>query len=219
MRDRTTTPRPNFTPRAARSRWCPCPAGVRVWSACSIPTDATALAAMSDAELSAEIERRAHSLLGKMTRRAGPRPFSARGRDRGCLAPRTASRWSAKRRMSCRRSARRGSISACATAPPSPRSSPTRGAQSLDVGAPEVLARYDSAAPRRRDEPHHRGRSAQPQPAHRISSRPTARADFRSICVDRIGPLRRALMREGVVPAAVAAPADARRDGVSDAIS
>ena len=53
--------------------------------------------------------------------------------------------------------------------------------QNLDVGAPEVLARYDSAAPRRCDEPDHRGRSAEPQPAHRISSRRKARADFRSI--------------------------------------
>ena len=77
-------------------------------------------------------------------RRAGPRRLSARVRDRGCLRARTASRWSAKRPMSCRRSAPRGLISACATAPPSPRSSPMRGGENLDVGAPEVLARYDT---------------------------------------------------------------------------
>ena len=98
MRARTTTPRPNSTPRADRSRSFPCPAGVQVWSACSIRRRAPDLAAMTGAALAEEIERRAHSLLGRMSVEARPRPFSARCRDRGCFAARRASRWSARRR-------------------------------------------------------------------------------------------------------------------------
>ena len=82
-----------------------------------------------------------------------------------------------------------------------------------DVGAAELLARYDRHAPRRRHEPHVRGRRAQP----------LAAADFLPVqgmrglglyLVDRIAPLRRAVMREGIAPSPRTA-ADARRNALS----
>ena len=103
--------------------------------------------------------------------------------------------------MWCRRSVRRVSISDCATAPPLAEIVADARREDLDVGAPDVLARYDRQ--RRAD----------------VTSRTIAvdllnrslLTDFFPVhgarglslyLVDRIGPLRRALMREGVTPAA-----------------
>jgi 2-octaprenyl-6-methoxyphenol hydroxylase len=164
------------------------------------PAHAADLATKSDAELSDEIERRAHSLLGKM--RVEP------GRGTFPLAVETAHAFA------------RGRIALVGEAA---HVVPPIGAQGLnlglrdaatlaelvadarrqndDVGSPSVLARYD--AQRRAD----------------VTSRTIAidllnrslLTDFipaqgaRGLSlylVDRIGPLRRVLMREGVTPAA-----------------
>ncbi len=164
------------------------------------PAAAAALASMNDVALSAEIERRGHSLLGKMTVEPGRGVFP--------LAVETADQFA------------RGRIALVGEAA---HVVPPIGAQGLnlglrdgaaiaeivadarrhhgDVGANDVLARYDSE--RRTD----------------VTSRTVAvdllnrslLADFlpaqgiRGVSlylIDRIGPLRRALMREGVTPAA-----------------
>jgi 2-octaprenyl-6-methoxyphenol hydroxylase len=164
------------------------------------PPGAAALFAMTDSELSLEVERRAHSLLGKMTVEPGRGLFP--------LAVETA------RAMARDRIALVGE--AAHVVPPI-------GAQGLnlglrdaatlaeivadarqhggDVGSPAVLARYDLQ--RRAD----------------VTSRTIAidllnrslLTDFFPVhgarglslfLADRIGPLRRALMREGVRPAA-----------------
>ena len=85
--------------------------------------------------------------------------------------------------------------------------------ESLDVGAPDVLARYDRQ--RRADASSrtiaidmlNRSLLTDFFPAHGARG-------LSLYLVDRIGPLRRALMREGVAPAALATTADARREGV-----
>jgi 2-octaprenyl-6-methoxyphenol hydroxylase len=164
------------------------------------PAHAADLAAKSDVELSDEIERRAHSLLGKMRVEQGRGTFP--------LAVETA------------RAFARGRIALVGEAA---HVVPPIGAQGLnlglrdaatlvelvadarrqndDVGSPGLLARYD--AQRRAD----------------VTSRTIAidllnrslLTDFipaqgvRGLSlylVDRIGPLRRALMREGITPAA-----------------
>jgi 2-octaprenyl-6-methoxyphenol hydroxylase len=164
------------------------------------PATATALAAKTDAELAPEIERRAHSLLGKISVEPGRGIFP--------LAVETADSFA------------RGRIALVGEAA---HVVPPIGAQGLnlglrdgatiaeivadarrqgrDVGAPGVLARYDTQ--RRAD----------------VASRTIAvdllnrslLTDFvpaQSVrglslyLVDRIGPLRRALMREGVAPTA-----------------
>lgn len=161
---------------------------------------AAALAAMTDADLSAEIERRAHSLLGKMT--------VAPGRGVFPLSVETADRFASDRIVLVGEAAH--------VVPPI-------GAQGLnlglrdgaaiaeivadakrqrhDVGSQDVLARYDNE--RRAD----------------VTSRTLAvdllnrslLADFIPVqgvrglslyLIDHIGALRRALMREGVTPAA-----------------
>ena len=71
-----------------------------------------------------------------------------------------------------------------------------------DVGAPDLLARYDATAPRRREQPH---------ASRSICSTARCLSDFLPVqsarglglyLIDRIGPLRRAVLREGVAPAA-----------------
>jgi 2-octaprenyl-6-methoxyphenol hydroxylase len=158
-------------------------------------------AAMTDVQLSAEIERRAHSLLGTMSVE----------RDRGVfpLAVETADAFA------------RGRIALVGEAA---HVVPPIGAQGLnlglrdsasiaelvadahrrnrDVGSPDLLARYD--AQRRAD-------VASRTVAVDLLNRslltdfiPAQGARGLSLyLVDRIGPLRRALMREGVAPAAV----------------
>ncbi len=164
------------------------------------PAHAADLATKSDVELSDEIERRAHSLLGKMR--------VERGRGMFPLAVETAHAFA------------RGRIAlvgeAAHVVPPIGAQGLNLGLrdaatlaelvadarrQNADVGSPGLLARYD--AQRRAD----------------VTSRTIAidllnrslLTDFipaqgvRGLSlylVDRIGPLRRALMREGVTPAA-----------------
>jgi 2-octaprenyl-6-methoxyphenol hydroxylase len=164
------------------------------------PTRAAALAAMTDAELSAEIERRAHSLFGKM--RAEP------GRGVFPLAVETANSFARARialvgeaahvvppigaqglNLGLRDAAALAELVAEARRP------------NTDVGAPALLVLYD--AERRAD----------------VTSRAIAvdllnrslLTDFLPLqgvrglslyLADRVGPLRRALMREGVAPAA-----------------
>jgi 2-octaprenyl-6-methoxyphenol hydroxylase len=158
------------------------------------------LAALPDAELAAEIERRAHSLLGRMEIEPGRGVFP--------LAIETAQHFGARRialvgeaahvvppigaqglNLGLRDAATIAELVAGARA------------QGDDIGAPDVLARYD--AMRRAD----------------VMSRTVAvdllnrslLTDFIAVqgarglglfLLDRIGPLRRAVMREGVAPAA-----------------
>jgi 2-octaprenyl-6-methoxyphenol hydroxylase len=164
------------------------------------PAEADALSLMSDAELSVEIERRAYSLLGKM--RAEP------GRGVFPLATETAHAFARERialvgeaahvvppigaqglNLGLRDAAMLAEIVADARR------------QGADVGGSDTLARYDRA--RRAD-----------AMSRRIAIDVLNRSlltDFLPVqsvrglsffLVDRIGPLRRALMREGVAPAA-----------------
>ncbi len=164
------------------------------------PQEGSRLAAMGDAALADEIERRAHSLLGRMDVEEGRGFFPLAVQSAEVLA--------------------RGRIAlvgeAAHVVPPIGAQGLNLGLRdgatiaeiiadarraNLDVGAPDVLARYQAA--RRAD----------------VSSRMLAvdllnrslLADFVPVqglrglslyLVDRVGPLRRALMREGVAPAA-----------------
>jgi 2-octaprenyl-6-methoxyphenol hydroxylase len=164
------------------------------------PQRAAHTAAMSDAELAGELERRAHSLLGKMSVEPGRGMFP--------LAVETA------RSVAGNRIALVGE--AAHVVPPIGAQGLNLGLrdaatlaeiladgrrQSLDIGSPGVLARYERQ--RRADVTSRRiaidllNRSLLTDflPVH------GARA-LSLFLVDRIGPLRRALMREGVNPAA-----------------
>ena len=177
------------------------------------PADAERIAALDDAALDDEIERRSHSILGKIAVEPGRGVFP--------LAVETA------------RSFGRSRIALIGEAA---HLIPPIGAQGLnlglrdaatigelvvaarrdggDVGAAEVLARYDALRRADVQEPDVRGRSAQPLAACPISCRCRARAASASTCSTASRPLRRAVLREGVAPAAVAAPPDARRGAV-----
>jgi 2-octaprenyl-6-methoxyphenol hydroxylase len=164
------------------------------------PARAAAFAAMADAELSVEIERRSHSMLGKMTAEPGRGLFP--------LAIETANSFARSRialvgeaahvvppigaqglNLGLRDAATLAELVADARR------------QNLDVGSPQVLARYDAS--RRADVTGRRiaidllNRSLLTDflPVHGIRG-------LSFYLVDRIGPLRRALMREGVSPAA-----------------
>jgi 2-octaprenyl-6-methoxyphenol hydroxylase len=164
------------------------------------PVQAAALAAMSDTGLSEEIERRAHSLLGKMRVEEGRGMFA--------LAVETAHSFARQRialvgeaahvvppigaqglNLGLRDAATLAEIVADARR------------QNVDVGSPSVLARYD--AQRRADVT---GRTFAIDLLNRsllTDFIPAQAARGLSLyLVDRIGPLRRALMREGVTPAA-----------------
>lgn len=164
------------------------------------PARAAGLSAMNDAELSAAIERRAHSLLGKM--RVEP--------SRGVfpLAVETADLFARQRIALVGEAAhvvppigaqglnlglRDGAAIAENVA------EARRG--NLDVGAPGVLSRYD--AQRRADVT---SRTLAVDLLNRsllTDFLPAQGARGLSLyLVERIGPLRRALMREGVAPAA-----------------
>ena len=84
------------------------------------PAHAAELVAMNDAELAPRDRTPRPFAARHNERRARPRHFPAGDRDARTRLRAIASRWSARRRMWCRRSAPRGSISACATAPPLP---------------------------------------------------------------------------------------------------
>jgi 2-octaprenyl-6-methoxyphenol hydroxylase len=164
------------------------------------PVQAAALAAMSDTDLAEEIERRAHSLLGKMRVEDGRGMFA--------LAVETAHSFARQRialvgeaahvvppigaqglNLGLRDAATLAELVADARR------------QNVDVGSPSVLARYD--AQRRADVT---GRTIAIDLLNRsllTDFIPAQAARGLSLyLVDRIGPLRRALMREGVAPAA-----------------
>lgn len=164
------------------------------------PVQAAALAAMSDADLSDEIERRAHSLLGKM--------HVEEGRGMFALAVETAHSFARQRialvgeaahvvppigaqglNLGLRDAATLAELVADARR------------QNVDVGSPSVLARYD--AQRRADVT---GRTIAIDLLNRsllTDFIPAQGARGLSLyLVDRFGPLRRALMREGVAPTA-----------------
>ena len=162
------------------------------------PVHGAELAAMTDAELSSEIERRAHSLLGRMTLETGRGLFP--------LAVETAQAFA------------RGRIALVGEAA---HVVPPIGAQGLnlglrdgatiaelvaeayqrnhDVGEPQLLARYDRL--RRADiisrtiavDVLNRSLLTDFMPAHGARG-------LSLYIIDRVGPLRRALMREGMMP-------------------
>lgn len=168
------------------------------------PDEAQALAAQSDAMLSQEVERRAHSLLGAMQVEPGRGFFP--------LAVETAET------VAHRRVALIGE--AAHVVPPI-------GAQGLNLGLRDAAAIAEIAAEARRDnrdpgEPAVLARYAAERRVD-VTSRTMAvdllnrslltdfvpAQGFRGLSlylVDRIGPLRRTLMREGVAPSAVQQP-------------
>ncbi len=164
------------------------------------PAHAATLASMPAPELSAEIEHRAHSLLGKMSVEPGYGLFP--------LAVETAQSFARSRialvgeaahvvppigaqglNLGLRDAATLAELVADAQR------------QNVDIGSPGMLARYD--AERRADVTSHRiaidllNRSLLTDffPVHGMRG-------LSLYLVDRIGPLRRALMREGVNPTA-----------------
>ena len=161
---------------------------------------ATELAGLNDEALSAEIERRAHSLLGKMRVEPGRGVFP--------LAVETADSFARSRIALVGEAAH--------VVPPIGAQGLNLGLRDgatiaeivadarrdhLDIGAPEVLARYDRE--RRADATSraiaidllNRSLLTEFIPAHGVRG-------LSLYLVDRIAPLRRALMREGVAPAA-----------------
>ena len=164
------------------------------------PAHAADLVAMNDAELAREIERRAHSLLGTMNVEPGRGIFplaiesaDAFARDRIALVGEAAHVVPPIGAQGLNLGLRDGATIAELVA--------EARRQNIDVGAPEVLARYDTQ--RRADVT---SRSIAVDLLNRsllTDFLPAQGARGLSLyLVDRIGPLRRALMREGVAPAA-----------------
>jgi 2-octaprenyl-6-methoxyphenol hydroxylase len=164
------------------------------------PAHAAELAAMNDAELSREIERRAHSLLGAMNVEPGRGIFplavetaDAFARDRIALVGEAAHVVPPIGAQGLNLGLRDGATIAELAA--------EARRQNIDIGAPKVLARYDTQ--RRADVT---SRSIAVDLLNRsllTDFLPAQGARGLSLyLVDRIGPLRRALMREGVAPAA-----------------
>ena len=168
------------------------------------PEDAQALVALSDAALSAAVERRAHSLLGAMQVEPGRGFFS--------LAVETAE------------AIARGRIALIGEAA---HVVPPIGAQGLNLGLRDAAAIAEIAADARRDnrDPGEPGVLARYAAERRVdvTSRTMAvdllnrslltdfiaAQGFRGLSLylaDRIGPLRQALMREGVAPTAMQQP-------------
>jgi 2-octaprenyl-6-methoxyphenol hydroxylase len=164
------------------------------------PAHAAELAAMNNAELSREIERRAHSLLGTMNVEPGRGIFPLAietadcfARDRIALVGEAAHVVPPIGAQGLNLGLRDGATIAELVA--------EARRQNIDVGASELLARYD--AQRRADVT---SRSIAVDLLNRsllTDFLPAQGARGLSLyLVDRIGPLRRALMREGVAPAA-----------------
>ena len=164
------------------------------------PARAAELAALNDSALSAEIERRAHSLLGTMRVEPGRGIFplaietaEAFARARIALVGEAAHVVPPIGAQELNLGLRDGATLAEIVA--------DAQRQSLDIGAPDVLARYDRQ--RRADATSrsiaidilNRSLLTDFFPAHGVRG-------LSLYLVDRIGPLRRALMREGVMPAA-----------------
>jgi 2-octaprenyl-6-methoxyphenol hydroxylase len=164
------------------------------------PVHAAELAAMDDAALSREIERRAHSLLGAMIVEPGRGIFplaietaDSFARDRIALVGEAAHVVPPIGAQGLNLGLRDGATIAELVA--------EARRQNTDSGAPELLARYD--AQRRADVT---SRAIAVDLLNRsllTDFLPAQGARGLSLyLVDRIGPLRRALMREGVAPAA-----------------
>jgi 2-octaprenyl-6-methoxyphenol hydroxylase len=164
------------------------------------PAHAAELAAMNDAELSAEIERRAHSLFGAMNVEPGRGIFplaietaDSFARERIALVGEAAHVVPPIGAQGLNLGLRDGASIAELVA--------EARRQNIDIGAPEVLARYDTQ--RRADVT---SRTIAVDLLNRsllTDFLPAQGARGLSLyLVDRIGPLRRVLMREGVAPAA-----------------
>ena len=164
------------------------------------PAHAAALAAMDDAKLSREIERRAHSLLGTMSVEPGRGIFplaietaDAFARQRIALVGEAAHVVPPIGAQGLNLGLRDGATIAELVA--------EARRENIDIGAPQLLARYDTQ--RRADV---LSRSIAVDLLNRsllTDFLPAQGARGLSLyLVDRIGPLRRALMREGVAPAA-----------------
>jgi len=164
------------------------------------PTKAAELAEKPDAALSLEIERRAHSLFGTMSVEPGRGIFplvietaQVCARSRIALVGEAAHVVPPIGAQGLNLGLRDGAALAEIVA--------DARRQNLDVGAPEILARYDTE--RRADVASrtvavdllNRSLLTGFLPAHGARG-------LSLYLVDRIGPLRRALMREGVAPAA-----------------
>jgi 2-octaprenyl-6-methoxyphenol hydroxylase len=162
------------------------------------PPHAAALAEMSDAELSFEVERRAHSLLGKMTIEPGRGLFplaveraKAFARDRIALVGEAAHVVPPIAAQGLNLGLRDGATIAELVS--------DAHQHNRDVGAPELLERYDRL--RRADiisrtiavDALNRSLLTDFMPAHGARG-------LSLYIIDRVGPLRRALMREGVMP-------------------
>src|ERR1700733_5022322 len=164
------------------------------------PAQAAELAAMNDTELAVAIERRAHSLLGTMSVEPGRGIFplaietaDSFARDRIALVGEAAHVVPPIGAQGLNLGLRDGATVAELVA--------DALRQNIDVGAPEVLAGYDTQ--RRADVA---SRSIAVDLLNRsllTDFLPAQGARGLSLyLVDRIGPLRRVLMREGVTPAA-----------------
>ena len=164
------------------------------------PSRAAEIAALNDAALSAEIERRAHSLLGTMCVEPGRGAFplaietaEAVARSRIALVGEAAHVVPPIGAQGLNLGLRDGATLAEIVA--------DARRQNLDIGGADVLARYDEQ--RRADVTSrtvavdilNRSLLTDFFPAHGARG-------LSLYLVDRIGPLRRALMREGVTPAA-----------------
>jgi 2-octaprenyl-6-methoxyphenol hydroxylase len=163
------------------------------------PEHAKTLAAMNDAELAAAIERRAHSLLGAMTIEPGRGLFplavdiaAGFARNRIVLVGEAAHLLPPIGAQGLNLGLRDGAAIAELVA--------DARRQSSDVGAPEVLSRYDTQ--RRADVKSCSFAVDLLNRALLTDFLPTQAARGISLyLVDRIAPLRRALMRQGVAPA------------------
>jgi 2-octaprenyl-6-methoxyphenol hydroxylase len=164
------------------------------------PAQCAKLAAMDDEALAAEIERRAHSLLGTMTVESGRGEFplavesaDAFARDRIVLVSEAAHVVPPIGAQGLNLGIRDAAIIAEIVA--------DAHRQGEDVGSPDVMRRYEEE--RRADiairtlavDLLNRSLLADFMPVHGARG-------LSLYLVDRIGPLRRALMREGIVPAA-----------------
>src|ERR1700722_13237945 len=163
------------------------------------PPHATELAAMNDAELSREIERRARSLFGAMNVEPGRGIFplaietaDSFARERIALVGEAAHVVPAIGAQGLNLGLRDGATIAELVA--------EALRQNIDIGAPELLARYDT---QRRADVLSRAIAGDLLNRSLLTDfLPAQGARGLSLyLVDRIGPLRRALMREGVAPA------------------
>ncbi len=162
------------------------------------PGDAARLKALSDDDLSAAAERQSHSIFGRV--HVEPGGICFRSRSNGpCNSRAIVSHWSARPRMSSRRSARRASISDCAMPPISPGCVREAMACGDDPGSPLLLRRYASAR-----RPDILSREMVIDVANR-----SLLSDFLPMqslraagmhLIGSVGPLRRLAMREGLSP-------------------